>query len=126
VSYNAKRGTLRGLHWQRSPYEEAKLVRCIGGAIWDVVVDIRENSESYRRWFGTELSADNGKALYIPEGFAHGFITLEDETTVMYQISEAYHPDSAAGIRWDDPAIGIEWPMSPTLVSEKDRRWKSL
>jgi dTDP-4-dehydrorhamnose 3,5-epimerase len=124
VSYNAKKGTLRGLHWQRSPYEETKTVRCIGGAIWDVAVDVRENSVTYRRWFGVELSAENGKALYIPGGFAHGFVTLEDDTTVMYQISEAYHPESATGLRWDDPMVGIVWPIAPLCLSDKDRNWE--
>jgi dTDP-4-dehydrorhamnose 3,5-epimerase len=123
VSYNTQKGTLRGMHWQQSPHEEAKLVRCIGGAIWDVAVDIRENSNTYRQWFGIELSADNGKALYIPEGFAHGFITLEDHAMVVYQVSAAYYPESAAGLSWDDPAVGIVWPMTPKIINEKDRSW---
>jgi dTDP-4-dehydrorhamnose 3,5-epimerase len=124
MSYNAKKGTLRGLHWQRAPHEEAKLIRCIKGAVWDVAVDVREESDAYRRWFGTELSAGNGKALYIPEGFAHGFVTLENETTVMYQISAEYHPNSAAGLVWDDPVVGIAWPVKPRIISDKDRNWQ--
>jgi dTDP-4-dehydrorhamnose 3,5-epimerase len=124
VSYNARKGTLRGLHWQQSPHEEAKLVHCIAGAIWDVVVDVREGSNTRLQWFGLELSVDDGRALYIPEGCAHGFVTLQDHTTVAYQISEKYYPESAAGLCWDDPALSIKWPIEHLYINDKDRNWK--
>ena len=107
ISHNGHRGTLRGLHYQAAPHEEAKLVRCTAGAIFDVAVDLRPDSPTYTRWFGVELSADNRLALYIPEGCAHGFLTLADDSEVMYQISELWAPDAARGVRWDDPAFRI-------------------
>ena len=125
-SYSAEKGTLRGLHWQCAPHEEAKLVRCVNGSIWDVAVDVREGSSTYLQWFGIELSNGNGKSLYIPEGFAHGFITLQEHTTVTYQISREYCLESGRRLRWDDPKIGIEWPFSPIIVSDKDQSWKFL
>jgi dTDP-4-dehydrorhamnose 3,5-epimerase len=121
ISYNKKRGTLRGMHYQTAPYEEAKLVRCTKGAIYDVIIDLRPGSPTYCQWFAVELSAENYKMLYVPEGFAHGFQTIEDDTVVNYQLSEFYHPDSARGVRWNDPAFGIKWPIEPTVISEKDQ-----
>ena len=110
VSFNKKKGTLRGMHWQAAPHAEAKLVRCTRGAIYDVALDLRPDSQTYRRWFATELTADNGRALYIPEGCAHGFQTLADDSEVFYQIAGAYHATSSRGVRWDDPVFGITWP----------------
>ena len=120
VSFNAKRGTLRGMHWQAAPHAEAKLVRCTRGAIFDVALDLRERSASRLRWHGVELSADNRRMLYIPEGFAHGFLTLEDHTNVFYLMSEFYAPEYARGFRWDDPAFKISWPDTPEVISERD------
>jgi dTDP-4-dehydrorhamnose 3,5-epimerase len=123
VSYNHKRGTLRGMHYQCSPYEEAKLVRVTRGAIYDVVLDLRPDSPTYRQWAGVGLSAESHKMLYIPEGVAHGFQTLKDGTEVFYQMSEYYHPESARGVRWNDPVFGIEWPEPKPIVAEKDQAW---
>jgi len=121
ISYNKHAGTLRGMHYQKAPYEEIKLVRCVSGKIYDVIVDIREDSESYKKWFGVELSAENALSLYIPKGFAHGFVTLHDDSTVMYNISEAYHPECVCGFSYTDESVGIEWPQHPNLiVSVKD------
>lgn len=121
VSRNHTRGTLRGMHYQVMPHEEAKLVRCTMGAIYDVMVDLRPHSTTYLRSFAVELSAENHRALYIPEGFAHGFLTLTDRSEVFYQMSEFYAPDAARGIRWNDPALAIEWPEAVALISERDR-----
>jgi dTDP-4-dehydrorhamnose 3,5-epimerase len=121
VSFNHRRGTLRGLHFQAAPHEEIKLVRVTRGAIWDVIVDVRPGSPTFKRHFGIVLSAENRHELYIPKGMAHGFQTLEDETEVFYQISELYAPDFARGYRWDDPAFAIPWPEPVTMMSEKDR-----
>jgi dTDP-4-dehydrorhamnose 3,5-epimerase len=124
VSYNERAGTLRGLHFQREPHEETKLVRCTRGALYDVIVDLRPGSPAFMRWTSVELSADNRLALYIPKGLAHGFQTLADGTEVAYAISEPHAPESAAGVRWDDPAFGIEWPEAEErVISEKDRSW---
>lgn len=123
VSFNHWRGTLRGMHWQRPPYQEAKLVRCIRGAVHDVIIDLREGSATRCQWFGVELSEANRRSLYVPEGFAHGFVTLEDRTEVFYQISEFHHSQAATGVRWDDPAFGIQWPVEVRIVSEKDRSY---
>lgn len=121
ISHNAKRGTLRGMHYQAAPHEEAKVVRCTRGALCDVIVDIRPGSDTFKRWVAVELSADNYRMLYVPEGFAHGFQTLEDDTDVFYQMSEFYHPECARGVRWDDPAFAIDWPTTDTrIVSAKD------
>ena len=122
LSYNARRGTLRGMHYQAKPHAEAKLVQCVRGAIYDVIIDLRPGSETCCRWVGVELSEENRRMLYVPEGFAHGFQTLRDDTVVYYQISEFYAPQSARGVRWDDPAFGIEWPLSDPVISEKDRQ----
>ena len=121
VSFNKHKGTLRGLHYQAAPHEEAKLVRCTRGAIHDVAVDLRPDSPTYLRWTAAELTAANGRALYVPEGCAHGFQTLADDSEVLYQISEFYCPESARGARWDDPAFGIEWPPAVRrILSERD------
>jgi dTDP-4-dehydrorhamnose 3,5-epimerase len=124
ISVNARAGTLRGLHFQREPYEEAKLVRCTRGALYDVIVDLRPDSPTFRRWVAGEPTAENRLWLYIPKGLAHGFQTLEDDTEVFYAISEPYEQSAAAGVRWDDPAFGIEWPPTDERVmSDKDRSW---
>jgi len=120
VSRNSLRGTLRGMHYQAAPHEEAKLVRCTRGAIFDVIVDIRPASPTRLRWFGARLTDANGHALYAPEGFAHGFLTLADDSEVLYQISAPYHPDLQRGFRWDDPAVGIAWPETPRVISARD------
>lgn len=123
ISFSARKGTLRGMHYQREPHSEAKLVRCIQGAILDVIIDIRPDSTTYRRWQEFELSSANGHQLYVPRGFAHGFQTLCDNVEVNYLISTPHHPELARGIRYDDPAFGISWPLSVTEISEKDLRW---
>lgn len=123
VSFNHRRGTLRGLHFQTAPREEVKLVRVTRGALWDVIVDLRPESSTFRRHFAVVLAADLGNQLYIPKGMAHGFLTLEDGTEVSYQISEPYAPDLARGYRWDDPAFAIPWPEPVMVISEKDRSW---
>jgi dTDP-4-dehydrorhamnose 3,5-epimerase len=126
VSWNRRKGTLRGLHYQAKPHEEAKLVRCTRGAVWDVIVDLRDGSPTRLRWHAVELNADNRLAFYIPEGFAHGFQTLQDDTEVLYQMSESYHPDLARGVRWDDPKLGIAWPLFDPVISERDRAYPLL
>jgi len=120
VSFNRKRGTLRGMHYQVAPHAEAKLVRCTRGAIYDVAVDLRPDSPTYRQWVGVELTAENGRALYIAEGFAHGFQTLADDSEVFYQMSEFFHPEYARGVRWDDPAFKIAWPENERCLSARD------
>jgi dTDP-4-dehydrorhamnose 3,5-epimerase len=120
ISYNAKKGTLRGMHLQEDPFMEAKLVRCTRGSLFDVIIDLRRGSPTYLRWFGVTLTAKNRWALYVPEGFAHGFLTLEDETEVFYQMSEFYAPECARGYRWNDPVFGIEWPIPVSVIAEKD------
>jgi dTDP-4-dehydrorhamnose 3,5-epimerase len=121
TSFNRTRGTLRGMHFQAIPHEEVKLVRCTRGAVYDVILDLRKDSATFGRWFAVELTADNGKMLYIPCGFAHGFQTLDDQSEVFYQISEKYHPEAARGVRWNDPVLGIKWPISNPNLSERDR-----
>lgn len=122
TSYNHRAGTVRGMHFQRAPHLEAKLVRCTRGRAFDVVVDLRRNSPTFGRWKGVELGADNGKMMYIPEGVAHGFQTLDDATEIFYQISTYYAPDYATGVRWDDPDIGIRWPLpGAPVISDRDR-----
>lgn len=122
-SFNKQAGTIRGLHYQAAPFGETKLVRCIRGAIYDVAVDIRPWSPTRGRWIGVEMSEENGLAILIPDGFAHGFQTLRDDSEVAYQISEYHRPDAARGIRWDDAVIGVRWPMSVTAISSRDRNW---
>jgi dTDP-4-dehydrorhamnose 3,5-epimerase len=123
VSLNQYKGTLRGLHSQAWPNEEAKLVRCTQGVIYDVILDLRPDSETFLTHFGVELSAKNHVMLYVPEGVYHGFLTLEDNTEVFYQMSEFYHPDKALGVRWNDPAFGIKWPIEVSQISDKDRSY---
>ena len=123
ISYNARRGTLRGMHYQAAPHEEAKLVRCTSGAIFDVALDLRPSSASFKGWFGVELTAENRRALYVPEGCAHGFLTLTDDAEVLYQISDVYAPDAARGVRWDDPVFGIDWPGQVVVITERDRTY---
>jgi len=123
TSFSIRKGTLRGMHYQREPGSEVKLVRCTRGAILDVIIDIRPDSPTYRRWQKFELSATNRHQLYIPKGFAHGFQTLSDDVEVNYLISTPHRPDLAGGIRYNDPAFGITWPLSVTQISEKDLRW---
>ncbi len=126
ISFNLKAGTLRGMHRQVAPFSEVKLVRCVRGRIFDVIIDLREKSRTFKQWFSIELTQDNRKTLYIPEGFAHGFLTLEDNAEVFYQHSKYYTPDAEGGVRWDDPAFGIEWPsMDHYTISEKDQCWPS-
>jgi dTDP-4-dehydrorhamnose 3,5-epimerase len=127
ISFNLKKGTLRGMHYQVKPNEEAKLVRCTQGSIYDVIIDVCPDSSTFKTWVAIELSAGNRKTLYIPEGFAHGFQTLEDNTEVFYQISNFYHPESAKGIRWDDPQFAIQWAeTSQFIISEKDLSYPLL
>lgn len=123
TSQSAARGTLRGMHFQHAPHGEVKVVSCLKGAIWDVIIDLRPGSPSYRRWQGFELTADNRRQLYVPEGFAHGFQTLCDDAEVGYLISAFYAPVASSGVRYDDPAFAIDWPLSLTVISEKDRTW---
>jgi dTDP-4-dehydrorhamnose 3,5-epimerase len=120
ISFNASARTLRGMHYQAEPFREVKVVRCTRGAIYDAVIDLRPDSATYRRWFGVELTADNRKALYVPEGFAHGYLTLTENTEVFYQVSEFYNPGHERSIRWNDPAFGIKWPVEPLVISPKD------
>jgi dTDP-4-dehydrorhamnose 3,5-epimerase len=121
VSGNTAKGTLRGMHYQLAPHAEVKLVRCTKGAIYDVIIDLREGSPTFLRHVGVELTADNHRALYIPEGFAHGFMTLQDDSEVFYQMSAFYEPSAARGVRWDDPAFGIKWPLPVTVISKRDQ-----
>jgi dTDP-4-dehydrorhamnose 3,5-epimerase len=123
LSYNRAAGTLRGLHYQAAPHEEAKLVRCTAGAIFDVALDLRLGSPTLGEWFGIELTAANRLALYVPEGCAHGFVTLDDDSEVQYQISERYVPEAARGVRWDDRAFGISWPRNVVVINERDRSY---
>ncbi len=120
MSWNTRRGTLRGMHYQVAPHEEAKTVRVVAGAIFDVIVDLRLDSTTRGRWFGVELSAANGRAIHIPTGFAHDFLTLEERTVLHYEISSYYEPSAARGFRFDDPEIGIAWPFAPLVISERD------
>ena len=129
ISFNRCRGTLRGMHWQAAPHEEAKMVRCNRGALYDVVLDLRPQSPSYQRWFATELSQDNARLVYIPEGCAHGFQTLQDNTEILYFISVPYAPASARGVRWNDPAFGIVWPaieMNERSICKRDQNYSEF
>jgi len=123
ISFSVNKGTLRGMHYQREPHSEVKLVRCVQGAIWDVIIDIRPHSPTYRQWEGFELSSANRYQLYIPKGFAHGFQTLSDDVEVNYLISAPYSPQSSFGIRHDDPSFKIHWPLPVTEISSKDLHW---
>lgn len=126
ISFNLRKGTLRGMHYQIPPKAEAKLVRCTRGAIHDVIVDLRDNSSTFRRWEAVKLTEDESQMLYVPEGFAHGYQTLEDDSEVFYQMFASYSPDHARGVRWDDPAFGIRWPLPDPIVSERDRAFPLL
>lgn len=126
LGYSVRKGTVRGLHYQESPAVEAKLIRCTRGAIFDVVLDLRRGSPSFGEWYGAELSADNGRMLYVPEHCAHGFQTLEEDTEMYYMTSGFYAPSSARGVRFDDPAFNIHWPLVATVVSEQDLTWPLL
>src|SRR4030066_2028723 len=126
ISYNSKKGTIRGLHFQIDPYQETKLVRCTRGAIYDVIIDLRPDSPTYGEGTGVELSADNYMMLYVPENFAHGFQTLADNTEVIYQVTEFYTPGSERGLRYDDPAFGIVWPLPASIISDKDKSWPAF
>jgi dTDP-4-dehydrorhamnose 3,5-epimerase len=122
-----RKGTLRGLHYQMAPHAEAKLFRCIRGVVFDVLVDLRADSATFRQWVGVELTQDNRKMVYVPEGFAHGYLALKDNTEVIYHVSAFYAPDAERGCRWDDPAFGIQWPrLTNYIISEKDRCWPLL
>ena len=121
ISFSKRRGTLRGMHYQLSPFEEAKLVRCTSGSIYDAIIDLRPDSSTFKKHIGLVLTAENHKILYVPEGFAHGFLTMEDNTEVFYQMSEFHSPEHARGVRWNDPAFGISWPLVPTTMSDRDR-----
>lgn len=123
ISYNSAKGTLRGMHYQIPPFQEDKLVRCTRGSIHDVIIDLRPGSETFGLHYGATLTAENRTMLYIPKGFAHGFQTLEDDTEIFYQMSEFYAPDSARGVRWNDPSFGLEWPGEVRIISEKDRSY---
>ena len=123
ISFSAQKGTLRGLHYQVEPYSETKLIRCTQGAIHDVVVDLRRNSPTFKHWTAAILTSANRLMLYVPEGCGHGFLTLEDNTEVFYQMSQFYNPQAARGVRWDDPAFGIVWPAEVRVISERDRTY---
>lgn len=122
-SLSSKAGTLRGLHYQLPPFQEVKVVRCIRGALWDCIVDLRPGSPTFKRWFGVILSAENRTMLYVPRGFAHGFVTLSDDAEVIYLVSAPYAPEHERGLRWNDPALAIGWPQQPTEISDKDANW---
>lgn len=124
MSFNKNRGTIRGLHYQAAPDEEAKLIRCTRGAIYDVIIDLRPDSPTYLEWVGVELTADNCKMLYVPENFAHGYQSLTDKTEIYYPVSQSYSPESAQGVRWDDPTFDIKWPEADNpVISEQDKSW---
>lgn len=124
MSFSTRKGTLRGLHFQTSPHEEVKVIRCIRGALYDVIVDLRADSPGFKRWIGIELSAENRRMLYVPRGFAHGFQTLEDNTETFYMVSAFYTPGAEGGVRWDDPTFGIQWPEAEDVeITYKDRSW---
>lgn len=126
ISHNLHRGTLRGLHFQRAPHSEAKLVTCIRGLVFDVIADVRPDSPTFGQWAGYELSPDNRRVLFLPEGVAHGYQTLSDDTTVHYHLSNYYAPEHGDGIRWDDPTLAVHWPLPPSRLSDQDRRWGFL
>jgi dTDP-4-dehydrorhamnose 3,5-epimerase len=126
ISFNLRRGTLRGMHYQSEPYPETKLVRCTRGAIYDVIVDLRPHSSTFKEWIAVVLTAANRHMVYVPEGCGHGFLTLEDETEVFYQMSEFYQPESARGVRWNDPVFQIAWPGEPVVISERDRTYPNF
>ena len=126
VSFNKRKGTLRGMHYQAAPFAEAKLVRCTSGSIYDVIIDLRPASATFKQYFAVELSAENGRMLYIPEDFAHGFQTLRDDTEVSYQMARRYSAEHARGVRWNDPAFGIEWPEGERIIIERDQNYPNF
>ncbi|EFI35298.1 dTDP-4-dehydrorhamnose 3,5-epimerase [Desulfonatronospira thiodismutans ASO3-1] len=126
LAFNNKAGTLRGMHFQTQPYSEVKLVGCVSGSVFDVIIDLREESTTYSCWFGTKLSADNLEMLYVPKGFAHGYQTLVDNAAVSYMVSESYCPEYENGVRWNDPVLNISWPLEVITVSKKDSAWPLL
>jgi dTDP-4-dehydrorhamnose 3,5-epimerase len=121
VSFNRRKGTIRGMHFQAAPHAEVKVVRCTQGSVWDVIVDLRHDSATFRHWYGVELTATNRRALYVPAGLAHGFQTLTDDCELLYMMSEFYVPDASRGFRWNDPAFAIDWPIPDPILSERDR-----
>ena len=121
ISQNKKKATIRGLHMQKAPFEESKLVRCTRGSIYDVIVDMRGQSATFKQWIGVELTADNHQMIYVPEGFAHGYLTLEDDTEITYQVTQFYDAASEVAFRWDDPAFNIVWPLQPVIISARDQ-----
>jgi dTDP-4-dehydrorhamnose 3,5-epimerase len=124
IAVSKEKGTLRGMHYQRAPHAEVKLLRCVRGSIFDVMIDLRTNSPTFKKWFGIELTAANNKMVYVPEGFAHGYLTTVADTEVFYPVSAFYSPDAEGGVRWDDPAFGIQWPqIEHLIISEKDKHW---
>jgi len=123
ISFNKEKGTLRGMHYQAAPFDEAKLVRCTMGAIYDVIIDLRPASFTFKQWISVELNEENRRAVFVPKGLAHGFQTLQDNSEVFYQMSEFYHPECAQGVRWNDPAFGIVWPLEMKIVSERDQEY---
>lgn len=123
ISYNKKRGTLRGMHFQKKPYEESKLVSCKKGSIFDVIIDLRPNSETFTEWFGVELNSRDYKSVFVPEGFAHGFQSIEDESEVFYQITNLHMPSHSSGVRWNDSKFGIKWPIDNPIISKRDLEW---
>ncbi len=126
ISYNRKKGTLRGMHFQSAPFEEVRLVQCTKGSIFDVIIDLRPGSSTIRQWIGEQLTSENHRMLYVPKGFAHGFITLEDHSEVFYQMSEFYAPDHARGVRSNDPAFGIQWPIEVKVISDRDNSYPDI
>lgn len=126
LSFNSAKGTVRGMHYQTAPFAEAKLVSCTRGGVYDVIIDLRPDSSTYCQWFAAELTTENYRMLYIPEGFAHGFQTLSENAIVFYQMYGFYHPEAARGVRWDDPAFAIRWPLTARNITEKDRTYKDF
>ncbi|GBO82747.1 dTDP-4-dehydrorhamnose 3,5-epimerase [Marinobacter salsuginis] len=126
IGVSPLKGTLRGLHYQTAPHQEVKIIRCPRGAIYDVIVDLRPDSPTFKKWFAVELTAENSRMLYVPEGCATGYQTLVDDTEIYYHTSEFYHPESATGVRHDDPAFGIEWPLPIAAISDNDKNWKNF
>ncbi|HUD04882.1 MAG TPA: dTDP-4-dehydrorhamnose 3,5-epimerase [Patescibacteria group bacterium] len=125
-SFNLVKGTLRGMHFQVEPFAQAKLIFCQKGRVFDVAIDLQKDSPTYKKWYGLELSEENKQILYIPKGFAHGFQTLEDNTEVIYYISNEYSKEHESGVKWDDPAFGINWPLEPTVIADKDKNWPTF
>ena len=123
ISYNIKKGTIRGMHYQTNPFSETKLITCTNGKIFDVLIDLRPDSKTFKKWQSIELDSKNYSTLYVPEGIAHGFQTMEDDSVLSYQISNVYKPEYSGGIRWNDPLFNIDWPLKPTIISKKDQKY---